>query len=53
MQSVFDGCWFTIVAMTTVGYGDIELTTTVGKSVAVTVGVAGVVLVALPISVIW
>lgn len=52
VQSIIDGIWFALVTMTTVGYGDIEMLTTSGKIVASVTAVWGVVLIAVPISII-
>ena len=41
-----DGLWFALVTITTVGYGDIELTTTIGRVIASALMLSGLGLVA-------
>ncbi len=52
LQTILDGVWFVVVTMATVGYGDIEMQSFHGKLVAVATAICGVVLMALPISII-
>lgn len=51
-QSIPSSFWWCIVTMTTLGYGDTYPTTTAGKLIGAVTAVAGVVVLALPISVI-
>ena len=39
--------WFSIVTMTTIGYGDVTPTTSLGKVLAIMFGIVGIVCVAL------
>jgi hypothetical protein len=50
-QSAFDGVYFAVFTMATVGYGATPVTAA-GKVVAALTGFAGVVLLAIPISII-
>jgi len=51
-QSIFSCMWFCIVTVTTVGYGDTYPVTLLGKLVASTAMVTGVVMIAFPIAVL-
>ncbi len=45
--SIFRAFWFSMVTMTTIGYGDITPSTAMGKSIAILFGLSGIVCVAL------
>ena len=45
--SIFRAFWFSMVTMTTIGYGDITPSTAIGKSIAILFGLSGIVCVAL------
>ena len=45
--SIVRAFWFSIVTMTTIGYGDITPTTSLGKILAITFGIVGIICVAL------
>ena len=47
VDSPFDAIWWTIVTLTTVGYGDTVPSSTLGKLVAITLMLAGVILMAV------
>jgi len=51
-RSIVDGFWWFFVTATTVGYGDIYPTTTAGRMIGLVTVYFGIVLLALPISVI-
>ena len=46
IKNYSDGLWFALVTITTVGYGDIELTTTIGRVIAGALMLSGLGLVA-------
>ena len=50
--SIYDGIWWSLVTMTTLGYGDIYPTSVWGRLVGVWCTLTGIVLVALPIPII-
>uniref|UniRef100_A0AC34QXW3 BTB domain-containing protein n=2 Tax=Panagrolaimus sp. JU765 TaxID=591449 RepID=A0AC34QXW3_9BILA len=50
--SIPSACWWCIVTMTTVGYGDLVPVTTGGKVVAAMASVCGIIVLAFPISMI-
>jgi voltage-gated potassium channel Kch len=52
VASIPDGFWFAIVTMTTVGYGDITPNTPLGKLVGMIGSLVGIIVLAVPISVI-
>ena len=45
--SIVRAFWFSIVTMTTIGYGDVTPSTSLGKILAITFGIVGIVCVAL------
>ena len=45
--SIFRAFWFSMVTMTTIGYGDVTPSTAMGKSIAIIFGLSGIVCVAL------
>ena len=45
--SIVRAFWFSIVTMTTIGYGDITPTTSLGKVLAISFGIIGIICVAL------
>jgi len=51
-NSIMTGCWWAIVTITTVGYGDISPTTPAGKFVGAVVLTLGIVFLALPMTII-
>lgn len=51
-RSILDGFWWFFVTATTVGYGDVFPTTTAGRMIGLVTVYVGIVLLALPISVI-
>ncbi len=50
-QSIFDGIYFAVISVTTVGYGDIKIRTELGKSIGSLGLFAGILIFAIPISV--
>ena len=52
MESLKDGLWYCFAIVTTIGFGDITATTTVGRMLSVILGMYGIVVVALITSVI-
>ena len=52
LVSIPDGFWFSIVTMTTVGYGDITPRTALGKLLGMIGSLVGIIVLAVPISVI-
>lgn len=51
-QDIPSACYFALVTMTTVGYGDVSPRSPIGRAFASMFCVAGVIIIALPISVI-
>ena len=52
IESLKDGLWYCFAIVTTIGFGDITATTTVGRMLSVILGMYGIVVVALITSVI-
>ena len=52
MASLKDGLWYCFAIVTTIGFGDVTATTTVGRILSVILGMYGIVVVALITSVI-
>ncbi|KAK0417949.1 hypothetical protein QR680_013294 [Steinernema hermaphroditum] len=51
-RSIPDACWWAVVTMTTVGYGDYCPTTVFGKMIASCASISGVLVLAFPITMI-
>ena len=51
-SSIMQGCWWAIVTITTIGYGDISPVTWQGKIVGSVVLTLGIVFLALPMTII-
>eukprot|EP00958_Prasinococcus_capsulatus_P000991 scaffold94_cov340-Prasinococcus_capsulatus_cf.AAC.7 len=55
-QSPFDSitasCWWALVTMTTLGYGDVSPSTPVGKCISMFVMILGILVIALPITLV-
>lgn len=51
-DSIPETFWWCIVTMTTIGFGNVVPTTTIGKVIGAIAGLSGVVILAIPISVI-
>lgn len=51
-KTFFDAIYWAIVSLTTVGYGDIYPTTTIGRAVAMVSSIFGIAIVALPAGII-
>ncbi|MDO8978819.1 MAG: cyclic nucleotide-gated ion channel [Afipia sp.] len=47
-----DAMWWSLVTLTTIGYGDVVPATAIGKMVAAVIIVAGVVMIALPVGIV-
>ena len=45
--SIVRSLWFSIVTMTTIGYGDVTPSTSLGKMLAIAFGLVGIICVAL------
>ncbi|GBG25239.1 Potassium voltage-gated channel protein Shaw [Hondaea fermentalgiana] len=50
-QSLFDGMYWSVITMTTVGYGDVTPESTLGRIVGVAALIIGVLILALPVSI--
>uniref|UniRef100_A0AC35THG7 Ion_trans domain-containing protein n=1 Tax=Rhabditophanes sp. KR3021 TaxID=114890 RepID=A0AC35THG7_9BILA len=51
-RSIPDACWWAVITVTTVGYGDMEIKTTLGKIIASAASVLGILVLAFPITMI-
>ena len=51
-RNAFDGIWWSVATLLTVGYGDIYPITTIGKCMAIIIGFLGVGVVAIPTGII-
>ena len=51
-DNIFKAAWFVLVTLTTVGYGDVVPSSTVGQLVSVVAIVCGVLFMAMPISIV-
>ncbi|XP_052072599.1 potassium voltage-gated channel subfamily C member 3-like [Mytilus californianus] len=51
-SNMFQGIWFAIVTMTTVGYGDIYPVTTLGCTVGAFCALSGIIILAVPIAIV-
>lgn len=51
-ESILLGCWWSIVTVTTVGYGDLAPKSTIGRLIGSVAVVLGIVILALPMTVI-
>jgi hypothetical protein len=51
-DNIFKAAWFVIVTLSTVGYGDISPESTLGKLLTVPIIVAGILFMAMPISIV-
>ena len=47
INNIGDGLWYCFIAFTTIGFGDIVVTTGIGKIITVLITICGVILVAL------
>ena len=47
IKSYVDGLWYSFAVITTIGFGDVYVTTTLGRILSVLLGIAGIVVVAL------
>ncbi len=47
MTSFVDSLWYSFAVITTIGFGDVSVTTTVGRILSVILGISGIVVVAL------
>jgi len=50
--SIIPGCWWAVVTMTSVGYGDIYPRTTQGKVLGFLVMITGMIVIALPVAIV-
>lgn len=48
VQNIFDGIWWSVITLTTIGYGDIYPMTFGGRTLAIVLALIGIGLVALP-----
>ncbi len=51
-KTVFDGMWYSIVSITTIGYGDIVPVTVLGKILGAIISLLGIGLIAIPTGII-
>ena len=47
ITSYVDGLWYSFAVITTIGFGDVSVTTTLGRILSVLLGISGIVVVAL------
>eukprot|EP01017_Pseudomicrothorax_dubius_P025298 TRINITY_DN2713_c0_g1_i3.p1 TRINITY_DN2713_c0_g1~~TRINITY_DN2713_c0_g1_i3.p1 ORF type:complete len:567 (-),score=81.37 TRINITY_DN2713_c0_g1_i3:128-1828(-) len=52
LHSIPDAMWWSLVTMTTVGFGDKVPTTVLGKLIAVVTGVTGMLIIAIPVAIL-
>ncbi len=50
--SIFDGMWYAVVSITTIGYGDIVPVTVLGKLLGAAISLLGIMLIAIPTGII-
>lgn len=51
-SSIFDGMWYSVVSITTIGYGDIVPVTVIGKILGAVISLLGIMLIAVPTGII-
>ena len=52
MTSYVDSLWYSFAVITTIGFGDVTVSTTLGRILSVILGISGIVVVALFTSII-